>query len=277
MKEIVVLFSGGLDSLACLHWAQGFFDAAKYVMRPMYVDFGQQYANKEIVAAIRLCADQDLLLRVVRARNFLSENVVDAHIPMRNTFLLLMASAMYPNSEGVVFGMLHGESCEDKNPYYVHLMQKLFDSQFGYSIYRHEKRKFEIYTPLASCTKTQVVKWLCDLETVSRTSLNNTIGCYSSRDKNCGGCISCFNRWVARFNAGMSDEVYGDSHPYHWMLYQVAHDATKEKRKGNPLFDWSQIWRKRMWIIESYLAMNKFAKINYQKGLLTAVRDERKR
>lgn len=276
MKDIVVLFSGGLDSVACLHWAQQNFTEG-YIVRPMYVDFGQQYATKEIVAAMKICAANNLICRVVHINKLLTENKIDAHIPMRNTMLLILASVIYPEAEGVVFGMLRGESCEDKNPYYVHLMQQLFDSQFKPSIYRTDKREFCIHTPFELMTKTQTLRWLYDCTSVSRREIDLTIGCYSPDYKNCGDCISCFNRWVARYNTGLPDEDYGECHPYHSMLYKASFALVKKHRKNNHLFSLRQIWLKRMWVLESYFAMDKFARTNYQKGLITAIRDEQQR
>lgn len=265
---IVVLMSGGIDSWMCLCWAVRKFGKTK--VRPVYYDVGQRYAAKEKVAAIRLSAELGLLCRTYTLKELPFKESVDAHIPMRNTFFMLLA-AMEESCEGVVFGMLKGESCEDKNPYYVDLMQRLFDSQFKKSIYRKTTHPFHIYVPFANMTKAQALRQhisMCkDLTRNWLVDIYDSVGCFDAKNRSCGACISCYNRWVALTLNALPDEVYEKDHPATWMLHQFFN--RKKICEENPsLLSYRQLWLKRSMIFESFRAINRYCRTTRNRSFL---------
>lgn len=233
----IVLFSGGIDSLACLLWARTEFDEHTTAL---YVDLDTKYATEEL-HTVNMITNYFSIRSIQLGLYFLGSFEGDiGHIPMRNIFLLETA-ALY--SDNIVFGMLKNELSEDKGPSFIRMMQRLFDSQTVKNIY-HEQTKIKIHTPFSGMTKTQVVKWLL-LKGVSEKILVETIGCLNGRA--CGQCISCFNRWVAFENNGLYNiDTYIDSNPIEWGVKQIG-------RKTNKLPTYA-FWKKASWFKEVYNA-----------------------
>lgn len=209
---IYVLFSGGIDSLACLVWAVERYGRERVVA--MYYDVGQCYAGKEIVAASAMAHMMGVTFRL-RTEFQLVENRDTAHIPMRNSMFLFGVSAL-PDADGVVLGMLKGECPPDKNPRYIRRMQAFLNAQLD--------RPFEILCPFAKYTKTQVVWWLIQSSyshlyyTAERPRiravcgaldlLRRTVGCHDAGEIACGVCWACINRWIAFTNCALATEQF---------------------------------------------------------------------
>lgn len=232
-----VLFSGGLDSLACLVWSIGKW--GKENVMPIYFDFGQQYAEKEKLAFNKVC---DILLipqsLTVDAHETLVEDKETAYIPFRNTFLILM-TAMQEDCDAIVFGMLQGSRTNpDTNPQFIKTMQKLLDSQTQQTP-NQQGHKIQIYTPMEHFTKTEAVRWMNRKQnTVSiiqiRELIARTVGCYREYITPCGQCMSCFNRWVALENNYLSHLDTYQMPPYNWMLENMRHDRQDSPISGRP-------------------------------------------
>lgn len=205
---ISVLFSGGIDSWACLLWAVTKF--GKENVRPVYYNYGQKCAQIEIASAIKLCLRLELMLDIVLLPG-MKEDVATGHVPMRN-LTFIMQEAAREDCDGIVLGMLKGEASEDKNPKFVRRVQTLIASQFEKSIYRSQGKYFHLYVPFARKTKAQVVKWLMCYPPFA-FSVFDTVGCYSAKEGGCGLCMSCQNRWIAFELNNLSLEFSGQ-HPF---------------------------------------------------------------
>jgi 7-cyano-7-deazaguanine synthase in queuosine biosynthesis len=252
---IAVLFSGGVDSLCCLKWAQEEF--SQYNVKPIYFDVGQCYAKREIAYAAPLASANGVYELQTIPLTSLKEDRHTGHIPMRNLFFLLqVAASVNPEYEGVVFGMLKAESSEDKNPAFVRCVQKLIDSQNVSTMYRPEGKQFTIYTPFANKTKTQMIQWYLQSD-YSAAELYYSVACYSE-DGACGTCQSCFNRWLAFDRNGLMAEAF-KVHPAKFML-----DRLEKMHYNNDSPDWNavslgQVWKRRRWAWEVYRALNKYS------------------
>jgi len=252
ISTATVLFSSGIDSLACAIWAKREYD---YVAG-LYIDIGVPYTDHEIQACRKLSAQLHLPweLEHFPFLGFLSGS--SGHVPFRNIFFLEMAALHPIHTENVVFGMLQGEYSEDKSPAFVKRMQKLFDSQTAKNLYNKGSR-IQIQTPFASFTKTQVVKWMLDTG-VSVDMLKTTIGCLQS--KACGQCMSCLNRWIAFENNNLFDmDEYEYEHPAKWGLAKLSSKDYKEARS------YISFWKKRKWLADVHKAYRS-AK---QRGVVT--------
>ena len=246
-SKCVVLFSSGIDSLACLLWAKENYTKFYGDVTAMYVDMHTKYSNDEYEATRWFTQKNSIGLHLVGMPMLGELEGEKGHIPFRNIFLLELA-ALY--SDNIVFGMLKGELSEDKSPRFIDLMHMLFDSQTQKNLY-HGKSEIEIHTPFAKMTKTQVVAWLRS-RGVTQTILSKTIGCLNGT--NCGQCISCFNRWVAFENNDIGDTDFVTNHntlamhPCQWGINKFLH----EKETNNV-----SLWKKRHSIIEIWKAYNK--------------------
>jgi 7-cyano-7-deazaguanine synthase in queuosine biosynthesis len=244
-SKCTVLFSSGIDSLACLLWAKEQYGKFENDVTAMYVDMHTKYSSNELYAARWFMKKYKVNQHLVGMGMLGELEGGIGHIPMRNIFLLELA-ALY--SDNIVFGMLKGELSEDKGPSFIRRMQKLFDSQTVSNLY-HPKSKITIHTPFSKMTKTQVVSWLLS-RGVTKEVLRKTIGCLNGNV--CGDCVSCFNRWVAFENNDIGDTDFSNDalemHPCQWGINELLyeHDSTDKI-----------LWKKRRSIIELWKAYNK--------------------
>jgi 7-cyano-7-deazaguanine synthase in queuosine biosynthesis len=271
MAVITVLCSGGIDSWACLCWAVEKFGPEN--VRPVYYSFGQKYYEREIAAGLRLCARHGLILKIVRLNKVMTRKEFGetAHIPLRN-LLFLILSAAPETSNGVVFGMLLREESEDKNPKFLRQVRALLNTQFAATPHRPTAKPFEIYTPFASKTKAEVVKWLTITE-FRRSGILDSVACYNPEHP-CGACISCLNRWVSLELNGIYDEdklFTPETHPF-WMTVAFA---TKARKPLAPVTPW-MLWKHRHNTIDGWRAANSYTKRIFGSSALKFLRDLKK-
>lgn len=248
LKKVVVLFSGGIDSLACLQWARLKFHHATHEVVALYVNMNTCYSEKELQATELILEGMPLVNQEVMDLKFLGEYEGElGHIPMRNIFLLEAAAL---HGDDIIFGMLKGEASEDKNPAFIKLMQQLFNSQVKANLY-NKGRSIHIHTPFDTSTKTRVVEWLLANE-ITRTQIGQTIGCLLGNC--CGECPSCFNRWIALENNGLGDlDAYLLAHPSEWGIQHLKQMKDKETVSNRALHNVS-LWQKKNWLADVYNA-----------------------
>jgi 7-cyano-7-deazaguanine synthase in queuosine biosynthesis len=250
LKKVVVLFSGGIDSLACLQWARlNINKIGSHEIVALYVNMNTRYSEIEIAASQALIEEMSLVSQEIVDLKFLGEYESSplGHIPMRNIFLLECA-ALY--GDDIVFGMLRGELSEDKNPAFIKLMQQLFDSQVKKNF--HNKGKtVTIHTPFDKSTKTQVVEWLLAHD-ITQKQIGQTIGCLKGNC--CGECMSCFNRWIALENNGIGElDVYQNTHPSEWGVKNFKEIRDKDALANRAVHNVS-LWQKKNWLADVYNA-----------------------
>jgi len=237
-----VLFSGGIDSLACLEWARQRFGS----VTALYVNLDVSYSKYELGVCRSMVFGSNVRTEYIEFPELGKHEDALGHVPFRNIFFLEMA-AMY--SDNVVFVMLRGEYSEDKSPAFVKRMQSLFDSQTAANLYNSGERKI-IHVPFAKKTKTQVVAWLLQ-QGYTRNDLRQTIGCLQGRA--CGQCMSCLNRWIAFENNGLGnlDQFEGTMTPARWGL-----DMLQQRKQGitSQAFKEVSWWKKRHWILDAHRA-----------------------
>jgi|SRR5579859_5972445 len=243
-EKALVFFSGGMDSWAHLRWAQKKWGREN--VHPMFIRFGHSYEASEELVARNLCyaAVPSLIVRQLDLHD--QEDSVTHHLQMRNLFMLLLGSYYADN---LVFGMLQGDFSEDKNPAFVRQTQRILRSQYVGNIYHPVTRKIKIWTPFASKTKSDMVRWYLD-DGGDVDNLLATIGCYNAHSaiKQCGNCISCFHRWVALANNNLTEDyVFA---PHLWFRQRVQ--ETSSESIGKKLW-W--LLKKRKYFLEVYRAL----------------------
>lgn len=196
-KPVVVLFSGGLDSLAALVWAREGYDPKNVLA--LYCDVGQRYADKEIKAVEEICKQlkQDY---TIEKRLYLGDLELppeqNALIPYRNTMFILLAAMHTPPEGGIVMiqNIVVGEtSTWDRRPEFNEQVSSLLEVA--------DPRRVTLKIPHENKTKSHIVEYLKDR--VSEEIILRTVGCYSEGDGNCGRCNSCFRSFVALINGGI--------------------------------------------------------------------------
>lgn len=258
---IAVLFSGGVDSLVHLRWAEEKFGHKN--VQPYYFNAGQSYAEREIGYAKPLAELLGFELQVVNTLS-LPEDKITGQIDLRN-LLFLLHTATLPSCEGVVFGMLLAEAPVDKNPRFVRDVQEIIDSQFDISPYRKEKKKFRIYTPFQYMPKTEMLRWY--LKRYGTEGVYESVACYTESGVMCGECISCFNRWLA-FEANNLKMEQFKVHPADAMMQRISAIRRAKDHPNRASLGIGRAWRRRQWLIETYRVLNSHSKKHYGRPVL---------
>ena len=188
---MILLFSGGMDSFIAYH----------YLSKPktLYVDLGHRYAPHEVDMVKKLIPETIIDTRL----NLADWEEKDANIPLRNAFLIMIASKY---DKDVVLVVQRGEmSIPDRSPNFFNNFGKWLSFLWG--------SERSISTPFFHMTKTQMVAWYIQDANLKKDLLS-TRSCYSPGDLPCGACAACFRRWVAFINNGLSEEYENDITKY---------------------------------------------------------------
>lgn len=178
-KPIRVLFSGGLDSTACLLGALERWESVDAIG----FDYGQPH-RVELAAARKIAESLGVTFHVVGLE--LSGGLLDggligaaAVVPGRNEAFLRAAKAAPPPCGGLVIGSTaeDREVFEDCRPEFFDRMRDDLD--------------FPIWTPLIELTKSAV--WAMVPQEIRR----QTRSCYRSTEAACGSCGACQVRALA--------------------------------------------------------------------------------
>jgi len=185
---MILLFSGGLDSYIAWH----------YLKKPttLYCDLGHRYASQEVEAVRELIPSTIIDTRL----NLSDKEERDANIPLRNAFLVMIASYY---SEEIVLVVQKGEmDIPDRS--------NIFFKGAGRSLTYLHGRKIEVLSPFKRFTKSEIVNWYSEYYWGPNDHLLKTRSCFGAGDKPCGACDACFRRWVAFTNNGIKEEYEKD-------------------------------------------------------------------
>jgi len=195
--EKVLLFSGGMDSLALAHlWKP---DLA------LFVRMGTTYDGVEEMRLPKLSCPTtvvDLLL----SRFELQDKI----IPLRNLFLVAIG-AQFGNR--IALAATAGDRVLDKHPIFAQLTSCLF-TYLWQPQYWTPGENITVELPIKHLTKRQILEEYerqgGDLEWLAQ----NSFSCYQPTPYGnaCGECKPCFRKWVAFKLCGVT--VKPDSRPY---------------------------------------------------------------
>ena len=180
---MILLFSGGLDSYIGWHFLKQ--------PKTLYVGLGHRYMTHEIEKVKLLIPDTTIDTRL----NLADWEERDANIPLRNAFLVMIASKY---DKDVALIVQRGEmNIPDRSV-------KFFNDCGEWLTFLWDTR-VTVNTPFFSMTKTDMVKWYLD-QGFDPRKLSTTRSCYSPGDRPCGNCAACFRRWVAFTNCDLAEE-----------------------------------------------------------------------
>jgi 7-cyano-7-deazaguanine synthase in queuosine biosynthesis len=119
----------------------------------------------------------------------------DANIPLRNAFLVMIAS-YYDRDVALI--VQQGEmNIPDRSVYFFNEFSSILTFLWG--------EPATVITPFFNMTKTEMVRWYLN-EGFHEEALISSRSCYSPGDNPCGNCAACFRRWVAFTNCGLEEE-----------------------------------------------------------------------
>ncbi len=206
--NILILYSGGLDSLIMKRFAEHYYPDA--VVTSVFFDIGQPYAAKERAALPDYVIQRELpwLAHDFEGQSKEGSDSVSGNIfiPGRNLLLATAAACMYLPDEiwmGALLGETHAEST-DKN--YVFL-DKINDT-LRY-VMAPFKRNIKVRFPLADAhhNKLTATRWAYE-HGVTEAQIKHSSSCLSGEAGNCGKCVVCLRRWGIFRQMGFTQEQY---------------------------------------------------------------------
>jgi 7-cyano-7-deazaguanine synthase len=170
--KVLVLLSGGLDSMACLTYYK-----PRASVSALFVDYGQLARTRELKAAKAVAGHFGIGLRTLRLSQ--SERW-GGYIPARNALLLTLALMHFKEDAGLVsIGIHAGTSYADCAPDFIRTMQSVFDTYTGGTI--------RIDAPFVDWRKGDI--W--QLLKKRRAPIQLTYSCELGRKQPCGKCQTC--------------------------------------------------------------------------------------
>lgn len=177
IKNVIVLFSGGIDSTACIHYYlnQGFN------VKAIFIDYGQITSIKEFQSATKIAKHYKISLDHLIFKN--SQVYSEGEIKGRNAFLILALLLNYPQFIGIIsLGIHSGVYYYDCSENFLKDIQRLLD---GYT-----DGQVVIDTPFLKWDKKMIYNYCID----NKIPIHLTYSCENSSDKPCGICNSCRDR-----------------------------------------------------------------------------------
>jgi len=235
--NILILYSGGLDSLIMKRYAEVNYPDASVTC--VFYNIGQAYAHKEIAALPDYVVQRELpWLDGAGTASKEGSASGDIYIPGRNMLLATAAACMYLPDE-IWMGALQGEMHDNATDKNFAFLARMNDA-LGY-VLSPFKKNVRVRFPLAEAemNKLRAVEWAL-AHGVSETTIKASSSCLSGEDGNCGKCVVCLRRWGIFRQLGIPEEQYNVNPLYTQELHDLAHamvegDHYDEDRKSEIL------------------------------------------
>ena len=168
--DVLILFSGGIDSTACLNY----FLKRNDKINLLYFNYGQPNEQIERKAAIDVSNFYNIELNIIRIDGC---SVSEGMIPGRNAFLLSLSLLKVPfRNGGVVIGIHSRSIYSDCSESFLDLMQNIFDIYYD--------GRVKILAPFLYWDKSDIIAYAkaekIPLELAYSTSLDKSI--YSEKE-----------------------------------------------------------------------------------------------
>lgn len=175
-KNVLVLFSGGVDSTACLiHYKN-----LGYNIIGLFIDYGQPAATQEKRAVSEI--SKYLGVKTIKVHTNIKPVVEKGVFQGRNYFFLSQALLILPFPIGVVsLGIHSGTSFPDCSTDFISKNQSIFDIYTNGNII--------LDCPFINLTKKDIIKVLQD----SEFPISYTYSCEVGNELPCGKCLSCLD------------------------------------------------------------------------------------
>lgn len=220
--KVVVLVSGGMDSVAALYHAQ----IEHEVVGALSFDYGSKHNHKEIPFAAHHCSQLDVPHRVITL-SFINElfasdllqsggAIPDGHyeeltmkqtvVPFRNGIMLSISGGYAESVEanGLVIAAHAGDHAIYPD------CRETFMKAMGDAIRLGTYAEVKLLRPFISLTKANIAARGHELG----VDFSKTWSCYKGQDIHCGTCGTCVERREAFEVAGLQDPtVYASTAP----------------------------------------------------------------
>lgn len=227
-KKAVCLISGGIDSCVTAFIAK----SKGYDIYALSFNYGQKH-KKEIDYAKKIVSSVDAKKHVVfdidlglfggsslvdkslepekdRELEEIGKTIPSTYVPARNTVFLsiALAYAEVVDADAIFIGVTATDysGYPDCRPEYIEAFKKMANLATKKGV---EGKPIEIYTPLISSSKAEIIKKGLDLG----VPFVNTWSCYQGDNKACGTCDSCLLRLKGFQESGNKDPLVYKSLP----------------------------------------------------------------
>lgn len=191
--NILILYSGGLDSLIMKRYAEVKYPEAK--VHCVFYDIGQEYVEKERAALPPFVEQRVLPWLTSESKIFGKEGTVSGQIfiPGRNLLLAVAAACQFLPDEiwlGALLGETH-EASTDKN--WTFLKKTTDVLQYVLSPFDAAPK---VRFPLAEdgLNKLTATQWALE-NGITADQIHNSSSCLSGEPGRCGRCVVCLRRW----------------------------------------------------------------------------------
>jgi len=186
--DTIVLFSGGIDSSACVNY----YLSQKIKPKGLFIDYGQVVAKRELMSAMQISKHYKIKLDTLTI--LLDNKYMDGEIKGRNALFLIAALTKYPNLKGIIsLGIHAGVSYYDTRKQFVMDMQKIFTN--------YSDGQIKLDTPFLKWNKPMIYQYCID----NHVPIGMTYSCEKSGRKPCGSCNSCLDR--SKWNASSLHKI----------------------------------------------------------------------
>ena len=227
MANLVIMYSGGLDSLVMYHYARASqrFDTITCV----HVRFGQAYSEKE-TASISRVGDWYPKVEIIDIEGLMpliARRLSNQIIPSRNVLLSVIGSMI---ADTVWLGVLDGEQLgkeHDKSDRFFADTQSLlsFTNEFF-------QDQTVVETPFRHLSKGETIKWALNFG-IPLDVLFNTTSCYHPTELKCQKCLTCVKRAMAFMSNGIL-EPGGEANPFESdYFHELAVEIPKAAENGD--------------------------------------------
>lgn len=229
--EHIVLFSGGVDSLITLRYAQSISREMTDCVTPVYCCLGHRYEAEEIRAVTEILHGGVNIDKSLSGLGSIEDS--KANIPSRNGHLILAAlrhSFEHFGSEVYIWLTVQKDelSIPDRTPEFLQSMSKVCSVLSG--------RRVMVRTPWIDMDKTDMVRWYLE-RAYSEEDLCRTWACYSpsAEGVQCGNCPACIRRYIAFSLNGIHEGYLQDpklSRTARWYLQRAKEGVFSKERCG---------------------------------------------
>lgn len=178
-SSVVVLLSGGMDSLACAH----LFMSQGRSVRGIFINYGQAALTREREASQASAKHLAIPLFEINAKG--GETFLPGELTGRNAFFITAAMFLGGVNEGLIaLGIHSGTPYYDCSPSFLQLMQRLAEEQTD--------GRVSISAPFVEWNKSQIYQYLLS----TNLPIEDTYSCEAGTLPTCGTCASCKDRQV---------------------------------------------------------------------------------
>jgi 7-cyano-7-deazaguanine synthase len=163
--NVLILFSGGIDSTACINY----FLRRKDEVSLLYFNYGQKNEQIERNAALNIAEYYEKHLEIITVEGC---DIPDGMIPGRNSFLLSLALLKTTfNNGGIAIGVHDYTDYPDCSDKFIAAMQSIYDI--------YNDGRIQIVTPFLRWKKEEIIAYAqqekLPLELVYSTSLDKKV------------------------------------------------------------------------------------------------------